>query len=85
MATKDQRYTIEIFMRNRDYRLSESPYIWRNSNCGLYKVYSNLNEKHSEQWDFFVARRKTTNEIVDTCYNTFSYPVPAIKLFLEQK
>jgi hypothetical protein len=58
MASKDKRYTIEIFMRFRDKSKSSSQYVWHNSNCGLSKVVSNLNEMHADKWDYFIARRK---------------------------
>ncbi|MDV4099066.1 hypothetical protein CMT22_17730 [Elizabethkingia anophelis] len=83
MGIKDKRYTIEIFMRFRDKNISESNYVWHNSNGGLSKVVSNLNELHGDKWDYFVARRKSNKEIVGTFYNHFSIEIPAVRLYLK--
>ncbi|WP_125917986.1 hypothetical protein [Elizabethkingia anophelis] len=85
MASKDKRYTIEIFMRFRDKSKSSSQYVWHNSNCGLSKVVTNLNHLHADKWDYFVAKRKTTKEIVGTFYNHLTIEIPAVRLYLKYK
>lgn len=85
MATKDKRYTIEIFMKFRDKSKNSSPYIWHNSNCGLSKVVTNLNDLHGDKWDFFIARRKSNKEIVGTFYNHLVFEVPAVRVFLKYR
>jgi hypothetical protein len=85
MGGKDKRYTIEIFMRFRDKSKNSSSYIWHNSNGGLLKVVSNLNELHGEKWDYFIARRKSNKEIVGTFHNNITIEIPAVRLYLKFK
>lgn len=84
MATKDQRYTVEIFMVNHQ-KGEPSNYLWRNVNTGLFKVVKNLNDLHGDKWDYFIARRKSNKEIVDTVYNHITKNISAVRLYLKYR